>query len=89
MAPPMREQHSLLKTYLSKLEKARKYGNTSFMVSSIGGTTDNSVRKKWLNDLHDSDEDIAQDYLQEEELRLCLEDEEMLRCEHKINYPGE
>ncbi|GJZ49473.1 hypothetical protein Tco_0603663 [Tanacetum coccineum] len=32
---------------------------------------------------HDSDEDISQDYLREEELRLCLEDEEMLRCEHE------
>ncbi|GJS17946.1 phospholipase-like protein [Tanacetum coccineum] len=139
-AHPMREQHRLFKTYLSKLEKARKRENTGFMVSSIGGTTDNSVRKKWLNDLviielnfrvfkletiiqvlanerndrqaklqfndefssmtsdlcdslnsifvdliqqHDSDEDIAQDYLQEEELRLCLEDEERLRCEHE------
>ncbi|GJV21378.1 hypothetical protein Tco_1370398 [Tanacetum coccineum] len=33
-------------TYLSKLEKARKRGKTGFMVSSIGGTTDNIVRKK-------------------------------------------
>ncbi|GJY73889.1 hypothetical protein Tco_0478320 [Tanacetum coccineum] len=131
-APPIREQHSLFETYLSKLEKARKRGKIGFMVSSIGGTSDNSVRKKWLNDLvivelnfrvfkletiiqvlahdkndrqaklqfidefssmtsnlcdslnsmfvdliqqHDSDEDIAQDYLREEELRLCLEDE--------------
>ncbi|GKD08868.1 phospholipase-like protein, partial [Tanacetum coccineum] len=32
---------------------------------------------------HDLDEDISQDYLREEELRLCLEDEEMLRCEHE------
>nr|GEU34696.1 phospholipase-like protein [Tanacetum cinerariifolium] len=32
---------------------------------------------------HDSDEDIFQDYLREEELRMCLEDEEMLRCEHE------
>nr|GEY61317.1 phospholipase-like protein [Tanacetum cinerariifolium] len=32
---------------------------------------------------HDSDEDIAQDYIQEEELRLCLEDEERLHCEHE------
>ncbi|GKB13155.1 hypothetical protein Tco_0847078 [Tanacetum coccineum] len=110
------------------------------MVSSIGGTTDNSVRKKWLNDLvimelnfllfkletiiqvlshersnrqanlkftdefssmtsdlcgslnsmfadliepADPDEDIGQDYLREEELRLCLEDEEKMRCEHQ------
>ncbi|GKC69834.1 hypothetical protein Tco_1115717 [Tanacetum coccineum] len=30
---------------------------------------------------HDSDEDIAQDYLREEELRLCLEEEERLRYE--------
>ncbi|GJV74384.1 hypothetical protein Tco_1505968, partial [Tanacetum coccineum] len=130
-APPIREQHSLFETYLSKLEKARKRGKIGFMVSSIGGTSDNSVRKKWLNDLvivelnfrvlahdkndrhaklqfidefssmtsnlcdslnsmfvdliqqHDSDVDIAQDYLQDEELRLCLEDEEMLRCEHE------
>ncbi|GKF59123.1 hypothetical protein Tco_0175909, partial [Tanacetum coccineum] len=29
---------------------------------------------------HDSDEDIAEDYLQEEELRLCLEDKERLYC---------
>ncbi|GJZ04318.1 phospholipase-like protein [Tanacetum coccineum] len=28
-------------------------------------------------------EDISQDYILEEELRLCLEDEEMLRCEHE------
>ncbi|GJV45622.1 putative reverse transcriptase domain-containing protein [Tanacetum coccineum] len=32
---------------------------------------------------HDSDEDISQDYLREEELRLCLEAEEMLHCEHE------
>ncbi|GJZ94100.1 phospholipase-like protein [Tanacetum coccineum] len=32
---------------------------------------------------HDLDEDISQDYLREDELRLCLEDEEMLRCEHE------
>nr|GEW38417.1 phospholipase-like protein [Tanacetum cinerariifolium] len=32
---------------------------------------------------HDSDEDVAQDYLREEELRLCLEDEEMSRREHE------
>ncbi|GJS02684.1 retrovirus-related pol polyprotein from transposon TNT 1-94 [Tanacetum coccineum] len=32
---------------------------------------------------HDPDEDISQDHLREEELRLCLEDEEMLRCEHE------
>ncbi|GJX44425.1 phospholipase-like protein [Tanacetum coccineum] len=32
---------------------------------------------------HDSDEDISQDYLREKELRLCLEDEEMLRCKHE------
>nr|GEZ03619.1 phospholipase-like protein [Tanacetum cinerariifolium] len=91
-APPIREQRSLFETYLSKLEKAHKGGKTGFMVSSIGGTSDNSVRKQWLNDLvimelnscvfkletiiqHDSDEDIDQDYLREEELRLCLENE--------------
>ncbi|GJW70732.1 hypothetical protein Tco_0127649 [Tanacetum coccineum] len=50
-APPIKEHHGLFETYLSKLEKARKHGKTGFMVSSIGGTTDNSVRKKWLNDL--------------------------------------
>ncbi|GKA05263.1 phospholipase-like protein [Tanacetum coccineum] len=50
-APPIKEHHGLFETYLSKLEKARKRGKTGFMVSSIGGTTDNSVRKKWLNDL--------------------------------------
>nr|GEV54500.1 phospholipase-like protein [Tanacetum cinerariifolium] len=50
-APPIKEHHGLFYTYLSKLEKARKRGKTGFMVSSIGGTTDNSVRKKWLNDL--------------------------------------
>ncbi|GJZ57124.1 phospholipase-like protein, partial [Tanacetum coccineum] len=121
-APPIKEQHSLFETYLAKLEKACKRRKTGFMVSSIGGTSDNSVKKKWLNDLvimelnscvfkletiiqvicmasdlydslnsmfadliqqHDSDEDISQDYLREEELRLCLEDEEMLRCEHE------
>nr|GEU84404.1 phospholipase-like protein [Tanacetum cinerariifolium] len=47
----MREQHSLFETYISKLEKARKCRNIGFIVSSIGGTTINSVRKKWLNDL--------------------------------------
>ncbi|GJX61971.1 hypothetical protein Tco_0294871, partial [Tanacetum coccineum] len=134
-----KKQHSLFETYLAKLEKAHKRGKTCFMVSLIGGTSDNSVKKKWLNDLvimelnyrvfkletiiqvhaherndrqpklqftdafrcmasklcdslnsifadliqqHDSDEDISQDYLREEELRLCLKDEEMLRCEH-------
>ncbi|GJS24319.1 phospholipase-like protein [Tanacetum coccineum] len=49
------------------------------------------VEKKWLNDLVIMElnyrvfklETIIQDYLQEEELRLCLEDEEMLRCEHE------
>nr|GEV42491.1 hypothetical protein [Tanacetum cinerariifolium] len=137
---PIKEQHSLFETYLAKLEKAHKHGKTGFMVSSIIGTSDNSVKKKWVNDLvimelnyhvlklktiiqvlahernnrqpklqftdalrcmtselcdslnslfvdliqqHDSDEDISQDYLREEELRLCLEDEEMLRCEHE------
>nr|GEW37908.1 phospholipase-like protein [Tanacetum cinerariifolium] len=115
-------------------EKARKRGKTDFMVSSIGETTDNIFRKKWLNnlvimelnfrlfkletiiqvivhersdrqaklkftdelssmkyDLCDSlnsmfadliepanlDEDIAQD------LRMCLEGEEKMRCEHQ------
>ncbi|GKC38940.1 hypothetical protein Tco_1051324 [Tanacetum coccineum] len=139
-APPIKEHHGLFETYLSKLEKARKRGKTGFMVSSIGGTTDNIVRKKWLNDLvimelnfrlfkletiiqvlahersdrqaklkftdefssmtsdlcdslnsmfadliepADPDEDIAQDYLREEELRLCLEGEEKMRCEHQ------
>ncbi|GJU59966.1 hypothetical protein Tco_1237732 [Tanacetum coccineum] len=122
-APPIKEHHGLFKTYLSKLEKARKRGKTGFMVSSIGGTTDNSVRKRWLNDLvlshersdrqaklkltdefssmtsdlcdllnnmfadliepDDPDENIAQDYLREEELRLCLEGEEKMHCEHQ------
>ncbi|GJW11140.1 hypothetical protein Tco_1576967 [Tanacetum coccineum] len=139
-APPIKEHHGFFETYLSKLEKARKRGKTVFMVSLIGGTTDNSVRKKWLNDLvimelnfrlfkletiihvlsHersdrqaklkftdefpsmtsdlcdslnsmfadliepvDLDKDIAQDYLREEELRLCLEGEEKMRCEHQ------
>ncbi|GJR68865.1 hypothetical protein Tco_0014930 [Tanacetum coccineum] len=50
-APPIKEQHSLFETYLAKLEKARKCGKTGFMVSSIGGTSDNSVKKKWLKDL--------------------------------------
>nr|GEV93063.1 phospholipase-like protein [Tanacetum cinerariifolium] len=50
-APPIKEHHGLFETYLLKLEKAHKRGKTCFMVSSIGGTADNSVRKKWLNDL--------------------------------------
>ncbi|GJV57092.1 hypothetical protein Tco_1458097 [Tanacetum coccineum] len=50
-APPIKEHHGLFETYLSKLEKARKRRKTGFMVSSIGGTTDNIVRKKWLNNL--------------------------------------
>ncbi|GJR06736.1 hypothetical protein Tco_0529720 [Tanacetum coccineum] len=50
-APPIKEHHGLFETYLSKLEKARKRRKTCFKVSSIGGTTDNSFRKKWLNDL--------------------------------------
>nr|GEW83831.1 phospholipase-like protein [Tanacetum cinerariifolium] len=123
-----------------QLEKARKRGKTGFMVSSIGGTTDNTVRKKWLNNLvitelnfrlfkletiiqvlvhersdrqaklkftdefssmtsdlcdslnsmfadliepADLDEDISQDYLREEDLRMCLEGEEKMRCEHQ------
>ncbi|GJY13879.1 hypothetical protein Tco_0383188 [Tanacetum coccineum] len=139
-APPIKEHHGLFETYLLKLKKARKRRKTSFMISSIGGTTDNSVRKKWLNDLvimelnfrlfkletiiqvlshersdrqaklkftdefssmtsdlcdslnsmfadliepADPDEDIGQDYLREEELRLCLEGEEKMRCEHQ------
>ncbi|GJU03428.1 hypothetical protein Tco_1113766 [Tanacetum coccineum] len=139
-APHIKEHRGLFETYLSKLEKARKHGKTCFMVSSIGGTTNNSVRKKWLNDLvimelnfclfkletiiqvlsHersdrqaklkftdefssmtsdlcnslnsmfvdlinpvDPDEDIAHVYLREEELRLCLEGEEKMRCEHQ------
>ncbi|GJS33408.1 phospholipase-like protein [Tanacetum coccineum] len=48
-APHIKEHHGIFETYLSKLEKARKRGKTGFMVSSIGGTTDNIVRKKWLN----------------------------------------
>ncbi|GJX47128.1 hypothetical protein Tco_0272318 [Tanacetum coccineum] len=124
----------------NNLEKSRKRGNTCFRVTSSVCTNDNSVRKKWLNDLvirelnfrvfklkpiiqflahersdgqaklqfndefssmsfelcdslnslfldlihqHDLDEDIAQDYLLEEELRLCLEEEERLHCEHE------
>nr|GEV38449.1 hypothetical protein [Tanacetum cinerariifolium] len=31
----------------------------------------------------DPDEDIGQNYLREEELRLCLEGEEKMRCEHQ------
>nr|GEZ73291.1 hypothetical protein [Tanacetum cinerariifolium]GFA69711.1 hypothetical protein [Tanacetum cinerariifolium] len=100
MTPPIKEHHGLFETYLSKLEKARKRGKTGFMVSSIGGTTDNSVLSyersdrqamlKFTNEfssmtsdlcdslnnmfvnlieLADPDEDIAQDYLREEELR--------------------
>nr|GEX22851.1 phospholipase-like protein [Tanacetum cinerariifolium] len=42
-APPIKEHHGLFETYLSKLEKAHKRGKTGFMVSSIGGTTDNIV----------------------------------------------
>nr|GEU46936.1 phospholipase-like protein [Tanacetum cinerariifolium] len=42
-APPIKEHHGRFETYLSKLEKARKHGKTCFMVSSIRGTTDNSV----------------------------------------------
>nr|GEU29084.1 phospholipase-like protein [Tanacetum cinerariifolium] len=33
-----------------------------------------------LIDPHDSDEDIANDHLVKEELRLCWEEEEMMRC---------
>nr|GFB16526.1 hypothetical protein [Tanacetum cinerariifolium] len=40
-APPIKEHHGLFETYLSKLEKTRKHGKTGFMVSSIGGETDN------------------------------------------------
>ncbi|GJW66887.1 hypothetical protein Tco_0121311 [Tanacetum coccineum] len=50
-APPIKEQHSLFETYLAKLEKGRKRAKTGFMVSLIGETSDNSVKKKWLNDL--------------------------------------
>ncbi|GJU27382.1 phospholipase-like protein [Tanacetum coccineum] len=90
-APPIKEQHSLFETCLAKLEKACKPGKTGFIVSSIGGTSDNSVKKKWLNDLVIMElnyrvfklKTIIQDYLREEELRLCLKDEEMLRCEHE------
>ncbi|GJW05050.1 phospholipase-like protein [Tanacetum coccineum] len=95
-APPIKEHHSLFETYLAKLEKARKRGKTGFMVSSIGGTSDNSVKKKWLNDLVIMElnyrvfklETIIQDYLRKEELRLCLEDEEMLRSPAKRNKLG-
>nr|GEW32832.1 putative reverse transcriptase domain-containing protein [Tanacetum cinerariifolium] len=111
-ALPIKEHHGLFETYLLKLEKACKRGKIGFMVSSIGGTIDNSVKKKWLNDLvimeqaklkftnefssmtsdlcdslnsmfadliepTDPDEDIAL------ELRLCLEGEEKMRCEHQ------
>nr|GEX55844.1 phospholipase-like protein [Tanacetum cinerariifolium] len=36
-----------------------------------------------LIELADPDEDVAQDYFREEELRLCLEGEEKIRCEHQ------
>nr|GEX06774.1 phospholipase-like protein [Tanacetum cinerariifolium] len=49
--PPIKEQHSIFETYLAKLEKARKRGKIGFMVSSIGGRSYNSVKKKWLNDI--------------------------------------
>nr|GEW04238.1 phospholipase-like protein [Tanacetum cinerariifolium] len=91
LVPPIKEHHDFFETYISKLEKARKCGKTSFMVSSIGGTTDNSVRKKWLNDLVIMElnfhlfklETNIQDYLREEELRLCLEGEEKMCCKHQ------
>nr|GEU99371.1 hypothetical protein [Tanacetum cinerariifolium] len=39
--------------------------------------------KKSLSTRSDYSYLFAKDYLREEELRLCLEDEEMLRCEHE------
>nr|GEV29026.1 putative reverse transcriptase domain-containing protein [Tanacetum cinerariifolium] len=110
-APPIKEHHGLLETCLLKLEKACKRGKTGFMISSIGGTTDNIVRKKWLNNLvimklnfclfkletiiqvltHERSDRQAKlkftdeflNYLQEDELRLCLEGEEKMHCEHQ------
>ncbi|GJU22771.1 phospholipase-like protein [Tanacetum coccineum] len=48
-APPIKEHHGLFETYLSKFEKSRKRGKTGFMVSSIGGTTDNNINFQVLS----------------------------------------
>nr|GEU31824.1 putative reverse transcriptase, RNA-dependent DNA polymerase [Tanacetum cinerariifolium] len=94
MAPPIREWRSLFETYLSKLEKARKHGKQVLAhdrndrqaklqftdeFSSMTFDLCDSLNSMFVGSIqqHDLDEDIAQ------ELRLCLEDEEMLRREHE------
>nr|GEY50266.1 phospholipase-like protein [Tanacetum cinerariifolium] len=53
--------------------------------SSMSFELCDSLNSLFINLIHqqDSEEDIDQDYLLEEELRLCLQEEERLRCEHK------
>nr|GEW90223.1 phospholipase-like protein [Tanacetum cinerariifolium] len=84
---------SLYETYLAKWEKSRKHGHSSFITSSGVLTTAISRLKKWIKDEVISQlnlrgfklETIIQDYLVEEELRLCLEAEERMRLEHEKN----
>ncbi|GKE46647.1 hypothetical protein Tco_1477905 [Tanacetum coccineum] len=73
----------------AKLEKSRKCAHSSFRVSSSVCTADIISPKKWLKDeviceLNVSVfklETIIQDFVIEDELRLCLEDEERMLLE--------
>nr|GEY00413.1 hypothetical protein [Tanacetum cinerariifolium] len=81
-APPIKKHHGLFETYISKLEKARKRGNEG---SCFHRLEEQPIIFMFadLIEPDDLDEDIAQDYLLEEELRLRLEGEEKMCCKHQ------
>ncbi|GJR17142.1 hypothetical protein Tco_0965669 [Tanacetum coccineum] len=73
------------KKYLMRADELYKFGDGTlkkvhdkpdFMLHNfVLGYHDGMPKRAWT--------DKDQDYLRKEELRFCLEDEEMLRCEHK------
>nr|GEX37151.1 hypothetical protein [Tanacetum cinerariifolium] len=81
-APPIKKHHGLFERYLSKLEKARKRGNEGSCFHRLEEQPIIFVFAD-LIEPDDPDEDIAQDYLLEEELRLHLEGEEKMCCKHQ------
>ncbi|GJW34608.1 hypothetical protein Tco_0054640 [Tanacetum coccineum] len=96
---PVAQHHSMYETYLAKLEKSRKrvlarerkneYGLLQFKdeFSRLGREFMNSLNILFeeLSQPLYTDENLSNDYLVEEELRLCLEAEERMRLEHEKN----
>ncbi|GJS66513.1 hypothetical protein Tco_0681077 [Tanacetum coccineum] len=91
---PVIEHHSLFETYLSKLEKSRKRAHSSFRVSHFNEKF-SSLGRDFMDSLnilfqdliqpHYLDEDISNDFIVEDELRLCLEDQERMLLEQAKN----